>query len=435
MEDLVLDDWQREIIDYDGNVLLCTGRQVGKTLTMSRKAALYMLKHPKTQIIVVSLTEDQAKLIIVMILDYLEKNHKKEISQKKDKPTQNRIRLRNGSGVLARPVGNTGDAVRGFTADVLIIDEASRMPELAFEAARPTLLTTKGKIWMCSTPFGKQGYFYESYLNRQKRFRIWHVSSTEVISNRPISQKWTEDQRKISIEFLNQERKDMTELQFGQEYEGLFLEDLLRFFDDSLISRTCTGRRRIPTPKEDNYMGVDIARMGNDESSFEILNTTHNTIVQIENIVTKKQLTTKTEERIKQLTTAFNCRKVGIDAGSGSLGVGIYDHLKEAMKNKVIAMNNRAISLNRDGKDKQRIFKEDLYDNLKSMMEHGEIILLDDENLITSLRSIQLERPNEKDRVQRVKIWGSYSHIAEGLIRAAWLAKKEKHKKFFISYI
>jgi len=77
-----------------------------------------------------------------------------------------------------------------------------------------------------------------------------------------------------------------------------------------------------------------------------------------------------------------------------------------------------------------------MYDNLKAMMEHHEILLLDDENLCTSLRSIQFQfNKDEAVRENRVSIFGNYSHIAEGLIRAAWLAKKERNKKFFIHYI
>ena len=117
---IVLDDWQKEILDYEDNFLLCTGRQVGKTTIMARKAAQYMLKHPNSNIIVVSLTEDQAKLIIVMILDYLEKNHNKQILKKNIYTNQSKVTLRNKASVLARPVGTTGDAVRGFTGDVLI---------------------------------------------------------------------------------------------------------------------------------------------------------------------------------------------------------------------------------------------------------------------------------------------------------------------------
>ena len=172
-----LDQWQDEILDYSGNILLNTGRQVGKTTIFAQKAGDYMMKNPGSRIIVVSLTEDQAQLMIIMTLDYLEKNDKKWIAKGKYKPTKNKIRLTNKSQILARPVGNTGDAVRGFTGDVLIVDEASRMPELMWTAAKPTLATTGGQIWMCSTPFGKQGYFYECWLNKNDRFKIWHVNT------------------------------------------------------------------------------------------------------------------------------------------------------------------------------------------------------------------------------------------------------------------
>lgn len=436
--DLLLDSWQQEIIDHDGNVLLCTGRQVGKTLTMSRKAAKYMLEHRGCSIIIVSLTEDQAKLIIVMILDYLEKHHSSLIAKGKDKPTMGKITLTNGSSALARPVGNTGDAVRGFTGDVLIIDEASRMPELAFAAAKPVLLTTAGQIWMCSTPFGKEGYFWDSWCNKSQRFKVFHISSEEVISNRTVCKTWSEQKREQAMMFLDSEKADMSELQYGQEYLGLFLEDLRRFFDDDLITKCCYLKRPTVAPKKDNYLGVDIARMGEDEGSYEIIHIEGDERYrQIENITTRKQLTTETEAKIKELGRMFNVERIGVDAGSGSLGVGIYDHLIHDMetKRKVVAMNNRTISLTRDGKSKQRIMKEDYYDNLKAGMEHGEILLLNDDNLIASLRSVQFEFSKEKGKLSKVKIFGNYTHIVEGIVRAYWLAKKERHKNFYISYI
>ena len=72
-----LDKWQEEILNAKGHVLLCTGRQVGKTTIFARKASEYMISFPGSSIIVVSLTEDQAQLMIIMVLDYLEKHHPK----------------------------------------------------------------------------------------------------------------------------------------------------------------------------------------------------------------------------------------------------------------------------------------------------------------------------------------------------------------------
>lgn len=384
-----------------------------------------------------SLTEDQAKLLIIMILDYLQNNYKALIAKGKDKPTQNKITLKNKSQVIARPVGNTGDSVRGFTGDVLILDEVSRFNELILTAAKPTLLTTGGQIWMCSTPFGKQGYFYECFLNKNNRFRIWHKSSEEVIQQRPLSESWTSEKRTQAIEFLEQEKKDMSELNYGQEYMGLFLDDLRRFFSDELIQRCCVKKRPAAMQRGEHFMGVDIARLGDDETTFEILHRDEQGACrQVENIAKKKRLTTETEYDIISFDSMYHFRKIGIDAGSGSLGVGIFDRLMQnsQTRNKTVAINNRQIAIDNEGKKKQRLFKEDLYDNLRAMMEHGDILLLDDDNLQLSLQSIQIELAREENKNSSIRIFGAYSHIAEGLIRAAWLARKEKTLNLWVRY-
>ena len=85
-----------------------------------------------------------------------------------------------------------------------------------------------------------------------------------------------------------------------------------------------------------------------------------------------------------------------------------------------MAINNARRSIDRADR-KKKLMKEDLYNNLLRLMERGEITLLDDADSILSLRSIQFEYGDKG----QMKIWGSYSHIVEGLIRAAWLAKNK----------
>ncbi len=430
IKNIQLDDWQEEVLNTKGNMVLCTGRQVGKTTILARKACMYMINNKNSKIIVVSLTEEQAKLIIIMMLDFLEKHHNRLVSKGKKKPTQNKLFLTNGSSVIARPVGQTGDALRGFTGNVLIIDEASRMPNLIWEASRPTLLTTSGEIWMCSTPHGKKGYFWEAFQNKNGRYKVFHISSEEVITNRPITEGWSEDQRAGGIDFLDRERTDMSELQYGQEYLGLFLDDLRQYFPDELIEQTCTEKRPEQHRKnKDYYLGVDIARMGDDASTFEIIEKISNEqLIQVENIVTHKTLTTQTEDRIITLNKYYDeIKTIYIDAGSGSLGVGIFDHLlrNDEVKRKVVAINNRARALDHEGKTKARLLKEDLYDNLRSLMEKKYIKLLDDPEIQLSLRSVQYEYVKKEGRLSQMKIFGNDTHIVEGLIRAAWCAKEK----------
>lgn len=426
---LHLDKWQQRVLDVKGHFLLCTGRQVGKTTIFAIKAAKYMIAHKNARIIVVSLTEDQAQLIIIMIRAYLESVDKKLFKRPLSKhSTKNKIMLTNGSQVLSRPVGNTGDAVRGFTGDILIIDEASRMPESVFIAAKPTLLTTGGKIWMCSTPFGKQGYFYESWLNKHDRFEVFHISSEEVIKNRPISESWTEQQREEGLKMLDEEKKDMGTLSYSQEYLGLFMEDLRRFFSDDWIKQVCILKRSQRNPHFPHYLGLDIARMGDDLGTYEIVCKYSKTnLHQTENITTKKQRTTATFNRILQLNSQWDFKQIGIDAGSGSLGVGILDSLlgEPSVSKKTIALNNRKIMMDKYGDRSRGLLKEDLYDNLRALGERGSIKLLNDEDLQNSLKSVQIEFVKKDGMPTKIKIFGRDAHIVEGIVRAAYLANQK----------
>jgi len=121
---------------------------------------------------------------------------------------------------------------------------------------------------------------------------------------------------------------------------------------------------------------------------------------------------------------AINYKKIYID--DGGMGVGVYDPLSEnsQTKRKVIAINNAKRSIDNE-KDRSKprkkvLLKEDLYNNLKNLMENNNIELFDDARVRQSLRSIQYENLDGN-----LRIYGNYSHIVEALIRAAYCVKDE----------
>lgn len=430
------DPWQKQVLDAEGDLLVCTGRQVGKTTTFSHKIANYMLKHPKARIIVVSLTEDQAQLIIVMVLDYLERNHKKLIKKGKFKPTKSRVYLTNGANVISRPVGTTGDAVRGFTGDVLYIDEASGMPEMMWKAAMPTLMTTGGQIWMSSTPRGKftsngtdKNFFFKCWENQEDRWQVFNISSEEVIQNREITHEWTQEKHDKALKFLKNQKAILSEMEYRQEYMAEFLDDNRQWFDDELIISCMTAQRPEYIIKE-SFLGVDIARMGEDESTFEIMDFDGSTLTHIENQITKKTTLTDTTSHIIQLDKIYDFDKIFLD--DEGIGIGVLDMLldEEQTKNKTIGINNSKQVIDKDGRTK-KLQKTLLYSNLKMLMEKGKIKLLDDPNVFQSLKSVQYAYSNDSLGVRHLKIFGNYTHIAEGLVRAAWCIKY-KHLNFKI---
>tara|TARA_R100000789_G_scaffold39083_1_gene41181 strand:+ start:304 stop:1629 length:1326 start_codon:yes stop_codon:yes gene_type:complete len=428
------DNWQKAILEAEGDILVNTGRQVGKTMTFSHKIAKYMLDHPNHQVIVVSLTEDQAQLIIVMILDYLQRNHKHLIQKGKNKPTKSRIWIKNKARVISRPVGNTGDAVRGFTGNVLYIDEASGMPELMWKAAMPTLATTGGQIWMSSTPRGKfiansseKNFFYKSWENPDDRWKVFNTNTKEVYLTREISEDWSEEKRNKALKFLENQEHILTEMEFRQEYLGEFLDDNRQWFEDELI-RSCMTEERQDTIKKDGiyFLGVDVARMGEDESTFEIFElreTGH--IHQVENQITKKTTLPQTFEHIKSLHSLYDFSKIFID--SEGIGVGVFDWLMfdDDTKGVTEAIDNSRQIMSKDGKTR-KLQKTLKYSHAKMMMETGKMHLLDDSNIFQSFKSVQYAYTNDSLGTRHLKIFGNYTHIAEGATNSAW-GEKSKH--------
>ncbi len=142
-------------------------------------------------------------------------------------------------------------------------------------------------------------------------------------------------------------------------------------------------------------------------------------IRQIENFITKKTALTETTDYIRELNTYYNFdrKTVGIDAVG--IGAGVYDECMkdDDLKRVVIAINSIQKSKERDTDRKETVEKIDLYNNLLRMMERDEIRLLNDNNILLSLKSMQVEYTKTYGKVT---IHGKYSHITEGIVRALW---------------
>jgi hypothetical protein len=425
-----LDSWQREILETKGSIILCSGRQVGKSTIISIRDGERAVKNPNESILIISSTERQAYEIFMKILNYLEDNYPHMISKGKDRPTKHIIHLKNGSIIRCLPTGRAGTGIRGFTITKLTGEEASFIDEDVWSAVTPMLLTTGGDMDLLGTPHGKKGYFWECYCNKNNHFKVFHVNSEEVIRNREVSKSWTQAQKEGALRHLEQEKSRMSKREYAQEYMGEFVEELSQFFSDELINKTCVLKRTEPRTEHTYFMGCDIARMGEDEGTIEIVDRSDREhLVHVESIVTKKKLTTETEKNIIDADKIWKCKNIYLDAGAGTLGVSVYDHLYDHFdRRKVIAINNRALAdnLDRDRNNKFKLLKEDLYNNLLYLMESEKIQLLDDDEVIMSLKSVQYEYLKIAGKGTRLRIFGNYTHIVEGLIRAVWCVK-DKH--------
>lgn len=412
-----LDDWQKEYIAEEKNCLILCGRQSGKTAAMSIKFGERAVKNKNRVILMIALTEKQAYNLFFKTLMYLQVKYNKEIKKGKDKPTKHVINLKNGSKIMCYAAGLTGEGIRTYTVTDLVIDEAAPMAREVFISVSPMLSVTGGTMDLSSTPRGKEGYFYECSL--RKDFKKFYVSA--------------EDCPRHKKEFLEEEKTRMSRLEYAQEYLAVFLDELMRLFPDELIKKCCILERKGIGAEKNYYLGADIAGLGGAENTYEIIERTpEKTFMHAENIIEKGNLTTETSRKIIHLNELYRLKKIGID--DGGAGFGVFSELleNESTRNKTIALNNASRKLDREGKKSKKLLKEDMYMNLVGLMEKNMVKLLKDDELIQSLKSVQYEYMVKRGEKTELRIFGNYTHIVEGLIRAAWCAKEDNKLKLFV---
>ena len=409
----VWDKWQEEVLEAEGNIVVCSGRQVGKTEIIAEKTARYIYKNSNKKVLIISVTEQQAENMLAKIVLHLFDIDKKCICKGSKRPTKHKVILTNGSYAITKAVGQYGLGALGLTCDVVVPDECAYLPETIWQSITPMLFSTGGVMWLLSTPNAQEGYFYEAYTNPAFGFKTFHVNSEEVAQARP------EPQRSIMLAYLEREKVRMSPMQYAQQYLAQFQEELGQLFPDSLIEQ-CQTLERLSTPVLENrtfFLGVDVARMGGDETVMSIFEFLDKKYFQRESFITKYTLTTETISKILEFDRLYNFKQIYID--DGGLGVAVFDQLLNTpqTKNKVVAINNASRSLEVNENRTRKLLKEDLYLNCLAMMEKGEVQLLKDAEIFASFKSIMLEHDVSK---ANIKIYGRYSHAVESIIRALW---------------
>jgi phage terminase large subunit len=204
------------------------------------------------------------------------------------------------------------EALQGFHATHLmyILDEASGMPEEVFEAAEGALSTPGARVLMLGNPTRTNGTFYASHHKDRGSYTTLHFRSQDSplvdASYRPrLVQKWGEGSNVVRV-----------------RADGEFP----RQADDVLISleltEPCTQRdpRQGDGPRR---LGVDVARMGADRTTFVLRQ--GSTVLQIR--IMSKQDTMDTVGQLMTLLGPWQVDEIDVDVIG--LGAGVYDRLAE----------------------------------------------------------------------------------------------------------
>ena len=411
------DKWQQSVLDTDGNITIRAGRQVGKSEVIGAKGCKFAVENPGTVILIIAASQRQSSLIFEKLRGNVDRICDEKGNIYLEKPTLTKIFLKNGSKIYSLPAGRTGYFIRGFSIDMLIADEAAYIPETVWNAVIPMIAVSKklrkmGHIILLSTPFGRGGYFYNSF--HDDDFKQFHISS--------------EDCTRIPKDFLKKERLRMTKADYQQEYQGEFVDEWNQFFSTMLIKKCMTfiewTKAEDHNPQARYYLGVDIARYGGDENAFVICELLNYNLKIVKTFTTDRISTTDTIGRIVVIDKEFNFNKIFID--DAGVGGSVTDILMEKLGRKVMGLNNASKRIEVQGEEKKKgILKEDLYSNALMLMEAGRLQLISDLSLLKSLKSITYQYGSASTgNYRNIKIFGDYSHLTEAMVRACWCIKE-----------
>ena len=219
------DPWQAEVLrsDADRLILNCS-RQSGKSTIAGLLALHTAIYSPGSLILLLSPSLRQSSELFQGGV------HRVYGAIAEDHPARResalRLELRNGSRIVSLP-GKEG-TVRGYAGvSLLIVDEASRVPDDLFHAISPMLAVSNGRLVLLSTPFGKRGIFFSTWDTGDDWQKI---------------QITAEQCPRISADFLKRERKSMPRWFYAQEYECSFEESQAAVFDWSAIEEAAKGK-------------------------------------------------------------------------------------------------------------------------------------------------------------------------------------------------
>lgn len=343
-------------------------RQTGKTTMISLLCPYEALQKDNYKILIIAPTDRQAGEMMDRIRSFCETSGL--ISPFIELATQREIKFKNRSVIKAMPTGDTGANIRGQTADLIILEESSYLKTAIVNQVILPMIASKGeegRIIQIGTPFFKN-HFYEASLDDKYAVHQYDYTHSPLMAE----------------EFIEEQRKNLTSVEFTMEYLAKFIDETDSYFTTALIE-SCIEDYEFVQPNEELHpksrfwLGVDFARMGQDESVFTGIEKKWNTeVLRIPFIVsTSKKRLTDAVGRVQLMHDKYNFVKIFLD--ETGMGAGPSDMLREKVGSNINPVTFTLKS------------KQDMYSNLKILLESGKLKLPNFKKLIYELLDLKYE--------------------------------------------
>ena len=217
--------------------------------------------------------------------------------------------------------GEAPTSIRGNTiSDILIIDEAAYFSDILpngediwYNVIQPTTKVKCKKVIMISTPAGKRGFFFNFFNRGTNGKHDDYFCMTRTIYQDKLA----------SEEYINDLKENTPKKFFDQEYNCIFLDSALTFFEGF---EKCF--KKYDYNYERTWIGVDLSGNGSDETIVTKINEKN----EVEQIVVGGTLDMKYQRIASIINESNNLQMCYLE--NNGLGTPMINEIKKLVKNK-----------------------------------------------------------------------------------------------------
>ncbi len=364
-------------------VTLSAGRRFGKS-AMCAYIALKVLLQPNKKIWIVAPSYDLSLKVFNYLVRWFSIVAPSQMKGITYRPNP-RIKTANGSILECKSTENP-TSLLGEELDLVIIDEASRVPKNVWEAYLfPTTSSRQGTAIFISTPKGKN-WFYHLWVQASERGGAFQFPSS-------VNPTFKKEEWEFAKETLPQDV-------FSQEYQANFLDDAASVFRNvrEVIADDCL---RDVIHEHYYILGVDLGKH-QDFTVLTVIDTFNNKVAYIDRF---NQMDWNIQKaRIKALAQRYNNARIIIDS------TGIGDPITDDLRKEGLVVDDFRYTNNS---------KMQLIQKLSIFIEQKLISIPNNELLLNELESFGYEITDARKMTYGAPT-GQHDDMVNSLALAVW---------------
>lgn len=391
---------QKKILECkDRFICVRAARRFGKSFVFSVYALHFAATNSNKNVVIVSRSLRQSTWLFEQVIRIVLNS---ALAESITRQTRTELEFTNGSKIQCLP-GASYDALRGPTIDLILIDEAAYVQDELFNVIYPTIMTTKGRIVLISTPGLSAGEFYEACTSETSfytRFKFTHEDAIFDDGHKQV------DDEELARECARCGGIDSPE--WKREFLVEFTDADGAFFDIAAVQDSMKNDLpRIPVGEANHRyaVGADIGQ----KNDFTVIAVIDYTDPKNCKLVELQRFNGETADtimyRIHDTAQRFYAKRVLID--SAGIGQSILEHLHANYP-----------GIRYDGFNFNRSTKPKVMNNLNLLLVRRHLQLLQDRQILYEMASYFYKENPETKHISMSGTNGAHDDIPIGIALA-----------------